>query len=381
VRATYLYAAATDIARDTGDESLGQAVRAVAANLINRRMYVTGGIGSLPQNEGFTRDYDLPNETAYAETCASIGLFLWMHRMVHLDKGGSYADVMERALYNGILAGMSFDGRSFFYQNVLAVKRGAEQTAFQPYHRQSWFSTSCCPPNVCRLIASLGKYLYSVDGDELFVHLYASSHARVRLGSCALVLQQTTNYPWDGDIHLRLELDAPTVATMCLRVPGWCRDYSLTVNGDPITVAVDRGYALIRREWQSGDAVRLRLDMQVERVYAHPQVSANHGRVALQRGPLVYCVESVDNGKDLDNIVLPQGAALEAHFDPNLLGGVVVVEADALREGRPREEAEQPFPRTATRREPVRLRAVPYYAWDNRDEGDMQVWLRELETV
>jgi DUF1680 family protein len=379
VRATYLYAAATDLAAATGDETLVAALRRVADNLIQRRMYITGGIGSMRANEGFTIDYDLPNDTGYAETCAAIGLFFWMHRMLHLEGDGRYADIMERALYNGILSGISLDGRSFFYENLLAVKRGTERTRFTPYHRQSWFSVSCCPPNVSRLFASLNQYLYAQGAAEIVVHHYVSSRARFQIAEQTVELTQQTQYPWDGEINLILTLAQPTAFTLRLRVPGWCRAYAVMVNGAAVEVDTEWGYVAIRRMWQAGDAVNLHLEMPIERVYAHPEVRANKGRVALQRGPVVYCLESADNGRDLDAIVLPRNSSLEAHFIDDLLGGVVVIEGDALREERPLEAgSEELYVFTPPVRHPCRLRAIPYYAWDNRVSGDLLVWLREI---
>ncbi len=378
VRATYLYAGAADVSRETDDQELAQAVKRVAENLIGRRMYVTGGIGSQRANEGFTGDYDLPNDTAYAETCAAIGLFFWMHRMVQLEHDVRYADVMERALYNGILSGLSLDGRRFFYENLLAVRRGAERTRFQPYHRQEWFSTSCCPPNISRLIASLGQYMYAQSQDELLVYLYGTSAADFEFGEQRFTLTQTTNYPWDGDIDLQFQLEAPVEFALKLRVPGWCHSDTVQVDGKPIALERERGCVTIRRTWQAGENhVRLHLDMPVERVYAQPEVVADQGRVALQRGPIVYCLESVDNGADLDDIVLPRDARLEAHFAPDLLNGVVVIEGAALRDDRAPEDGANLYSTQAPHFKPVHLKAVPYFAWDNRDEGDMLVWLRE----
>ncbi len=376
VRGTYLYAAVTDLAAETGDETLAQAVRRVADNLIQRRMYITGGIGSTRENEGFTSDYDLPNYVGYAETCAAIGLFFWMHRMVHLDVNGLYADIMERALYNGILAGLSLDGRSFFYENLLAVKRGTERTRFQPYHRQSWFSTACCPPNVSRLFASLGQYIYSSGEAEVLVHLYMTSKARLRVAGQQAVIYQETDYPWSGDVRLRFEIHEPAEFSMKLHIPGWCRDYSLRVNNELVSASSGRGYVSIHRLWQDGDLVYLHMDMPVERVYSRPEVSGNCGRVALQRGPLVYCLEGIDNGDNPEALMLPRDAELESHFEKDLLGGVVVIEGMAVRDEAP-EGVDLPYTFLPPIQKSAHLKAVPYFAWDNRESGDMLVWIRD----
>jgi hypothetical protein len=377
VRGTYLYTAVTELAIATGDESLVKVLKRVADSLIQRRMYVTGGIGSVRQNEGFTRDYDLPNDTSYAETCAAIGLFFWMYRMVNLTGDSYYANVMERALYNGILSGLSLDGKRFFYENLLAVTRGTEKTRFMPYHRHEWFSVACCPPNISRLIASLNRYLYSQGQTEIVVHLYAPGTARFDLGGQTVVVHQQTDYPWNGEIHLRIELTTPAEFSARLRIPDWCRTYALSVNSTPFDAATSQGYLSISRQWQNGDTITLYLDMPVERVYAHPLVSANRGRVALQRGPMVYCLEGVDNGESVDLIVLPRDAELSAHFEPDLLGGVVVIEADALRAVVPEMVDGVPYFQTEPQYTPLHIRAVPYYAWDNRDSGDLLVWIRE----
>lgn len=377
VRATYLYTAVTELAIATGDEELAGVLKRVADSLIQRRMYITGGIGSVRQNEGFTRDYDLPNDTGYAETCAAIGLFFWMYRMVNLTGDSYYANVMERALYNGILSGLSLDGKRFFYENLLAVTRGTEKTRFPPYHRHEWFSVACCPPNISRLIASLNSYLYSQGDNEIMVHLYAPGTAQFTIGNQTVTVHQQTNYPWDGNIQLRIELANPAEFSVRLRIPDWCHTYTLHANGEPYNTVSSQGYVSIQREWQNGDTIALSLDMPVERVYAHPLVSANRGRVALQRGPLVYCLEGVDNGEQVDTIVLPREAELKAHFEPDLLGGVVVIEADALRAVIPESVDGIPYYQTEPQYAHFHIRAIPYYAWDNRAEGDLLVWIRE----
>jgi uncharacterized protein len=369
VRAMYLYSAMADLAAEHDDEALLQACRRLWADVTGKRLYVTGGLGPSANNEGFTSDYDLPNETAYAETCAAVGLVFWAHRMALLEGDARYADVMEQALYNGALSGLSLDGERFFYENPLA-SRG-------DHHRWTWHRCPCCPPNIGRLVASLGSYLYSLGQGELAVHLYAQSTARMAVDGTAVTVTQTTNYPWDGVVGLRIDPEHPIDFTLRLRIPGWCRAAQLSVNGAPVDVAQvsDRGYAVIRRRWQAGDHVELALDMPVERVYAHPDVRADQGRVALRRGPILYCVEAVDSPAPVHRLGLPRRAPVEARFEPELLGGVATLTASAVAlEPDGGLYHTEPLSRT-----PVTLKAVPYHVWDHREPGEMLVWLPEIE--
>ncbi len=377
VRAMYLYCGMADVARETGDKALTSALRKLWSHMSTKLLYVTGGIGSSKHNEGFTFDYDLPNETAYCETCASVALVFWAHRMAHLTGDGHFIDIMERALYNAAIAGVSLDGRKFFYANPLAVipeasKGGAQHVAPE---RQEWFGCACCPPNIARLLASVGQYVYSTDGRTLFAHLYAQGDADLEVGGQRVRLRQKTRFPWDGCIVLRLGLDAPAAFKMALRVPGWCRRFTLTVNGKRIRPRVEKGYAHIPRTWSNGDTIRLVLEMPVMQLEAHPGVRMNCGRVALQRGPLVYCVEQADNGPDLNDLTLPRDARFTARFEKDLLGGVVALYAKASRR-RMEPWADGALYRPApTPRRTVRLKAVPYCTWGNRGLGEMLIWL------
>ncbi|MBK8021949.1 MAG: glycoside hydrolase family 127 protein [Chloroflexi bacterium] len=375
VRAMYLYCAASDLVRETGDEALLTALERMYQSVIRRQMYITGGIGSGRHNEGFTRDYDLPNDTAYAETCAAIGMFLWMHRMLHIRLDGRFSDIMERVAYNGMISGLSLDGTHYFYENPLAVDRENEQFRGKPHHRQAWYGTACCPPNIARLLASLNGYLYSVSDSDTYVHLYVQSQAQMIIGGQTVTLAQETNYPWDGDIQFVIDIDRPAVFGLNLRIPGWARSWHASVGGEEVSATPVNGYLRIERRWASGDSVTLKLDMPVERVYAHPQVAANRGRVALQRGPLVFCLEGVDNGDQLDLVVLPRSSELSATFERDLLGGVVTISGTALRF----DEANQPEMYLSQPPSPREFlfRAIPYCLWDNRKSGDLLVWIRE----
>jgi hypothetical protein len=368
VRAMYLYSAMADLAGECGDPGLQRACEKLWGNLTGKRIYLTAGLGADSRGEAFTTDYDLPNESAYAETCAAIGLVFWMHRMTQLTADAKYADVMERALYNGVLSGVSLDGRKFFYVNPLesAGRR----------HRQDWFGCACCPPNIARLLASLGQYAYSQRADAAFVHLYAQGSASLDLGGRRVELEQRTRYPWDGRVRLTVRPERPSAFTLALRIPGWCRNARLKVNGEPVSLdaRVVNGYARITREWASGDRVALDLPMPVEQIEAAPQVRADCGRVALQRGPIVYCLEEVDNGPCLADLVLPARPSFRVRFEPDLLGGVATIAAQARRRKVSSWSRELYRPRSSAW-ETVRVKAVPYCVWDNRAAGEMQVWL------
>ena len=370
VRAMYLYSAMADLARELHDQSLFDADQRLWNHLCTTRLYITGGLGPSRHNEGFTADYDLPNETAYAETCAAIGLVFWNHRMLQLDCEARYADVLERALYNCVLSGVSLDGQKFFYENPLA--------SLGAHHRQEWFWVACCPPNIARLLASLGQYIYAVNDKDLVVHLYMQSTAQMTVGGREVTVRQETTYPWDGTITLRLGMDEPSMFGLRLRIPGWCQNARIKVNGDAFDIAshLEQGYVRVERVWQADDRVELELAMPVERMYAHPNVRQDAGCVVLQRGPLVYCLEGADNKVPLHRIVVPRTAELASHFGPDVLGGVTVVSGNALA------VEETDWTGTLYRSWPASLQsgattAIPYYAWDNRQPGEMRVWLRE----
>ena len=368
VRAMYLYCAMADLAAEKQDESLLEACRRLWADLTGKRLYVTGGLGPSASNEGFTTDYDLPNETAYAETCAAVGLVFWGHRMALLEGDGRYGDAMEQALYNGALSGLSLDGERYFYENPLA-SRG-------DHHRWIWHRCPCCPPNIARLVASLGGYMYSHAPGELAVHLYAESAARLDVDGVPVTVHQVTQYPWDGAVALGIDPQAPAEFTLCLRLPGWCRAPAIAVNGQSVSLAdvAARGYARLQRKWQAGDRVTLDLPMPVERLYAHPGIRADQGRVALRRGPVVYCVEAVDAAAPPHLLALPRGEALSVRHEADLLGGVATLSGTALA----LEQAGDALYRTEPqRRVPVPFRAVPYHSWDHRAPGEMVVWLLE----
>jgi hypothetical protein len=383
VRAMYLYCGMADVAAETGDVRLLDACRRLWTSATERRMYVTGGLGSTRDGERFTFDWDLPNETAYAETCAAIGLVFFAHRMLQIERDGRYADVMERALHNGALSGISLDGRRYFYENPLAVHPGAVghrglNRGAGEVGRQEWFGCACCPPNIARLLASLPRYAYSEEDGQAWVHLYAAGEAALDLGAAETTLRVATEYPRKESVRISVSVQGPCEFSLNLRMPGWCRDPELDVNGERVDLesSVERGYAKLSRIWQDGDEVELRLPMPVERIEANPNVRMDGGKVALQRGPIVYCLEETDNGPNLQDVRLPRDAALSAEQRSDLLGGVAVVTGRALRRDPGGWDDELYRPASSELQE-FEFTAVPYYAWCNREPGEMTVWIRE----
>lgn len=377
VRALYLFSGMADVAAETGDPELLAACRRLWRNIAQRRMYITGAVGSTRHGERFTFDYDLPNETAYAETCANIALVFFAHRMLQLEARGEYADVMERALYNGVISGVSLDGKAFFYDNLLASNPPAWKFNGQkPPVRQEWFGCACCPPNIARLLASLGGYVYATGRGSVWLHLYANGSVQCEVAGRRVELGVETAYPWEETVRIRVRPEQSGSFGLALRLPGWCREPRVAVNGEAIAIRGVKGYAVLKRTWQDGDVVELTLPMPPERVSARPEVREDAGRVALQRGPVVYCLEQADNGAGLNAIVLPRDAELRAKLDPKLLGGCVTLEADALREAAP--AAQSPlYGFEPPRAKPCRIKAIPYALWANRGEGEMLVWVRE----
>ena len=367
VRAMYMAAAMADLALELDDAGLKRACEALWRDVTTAQMYVTAGLGPKESNEGFTEPYDLPNETAYAETCASVALVFWAQRMLHLDLDGAYADVLERALFNGALSGLSRDGTHYFYANPLA-SRGQ-------HRRWAWHICPCCTMNVSRLVASVGGYFLSTADDGVAVHLYGGFSAAPVLAGRRVTIRETSDYPWSGDIHIAVDPEAPATFALKLRVPGWAKSATAKVNGQPVALEALRGYATIRRQWRAGDVVELALPMPPERLYAHPSVRMDVGRVALRRGPLIYCVEEADNPSGaVQRLTLPRDAPLAAER-VDLFGGIVMVKAPAKAlaagENDPLYAANPPVARNAT------LAALPYFLWANRQPGSMQVWIAE----
>ncbi|HEV7275029.1 MAG TPA: beta-L-arabinofuranosidase domain-containing protein [Devosiaceae bacterium] len=372
VRAMYMYAAMADLAAELGDERLQRACEVLWNDVTSTRMYVTGGFGPSASNEGFTTDYDLPNDTAYAETCASVAMIFWAQRMLNLDLDGRYADILELALFNGTLSGLSRDGERYFYENKLESDGS--------HRRWEWHPCPCCTMNASRLIASVGGYFYSTGNRTVAVHLYGGNSAMLDMNGRRVDIQETSNYPWSGDIELAMNPEGHGEFTLLLRVPGWVRDAKASVNGEPVDVAANlkSGYLAIVRDWQPGDVVALQLPMSAERLYADPRVRADLGRATLRRGPLVYCFEQVDNpGGPVPQLALPRDAAITATERRELFGGIVALEAEGYA------TTTEGWNGRLYRRDPPKLRsahlsAIPYFLWANREPGPMTVWIREL---
>ena len=366
VRAAYLMSGVTDVAAETGDERLLKMLDRVWRNTTERNMYITGGIGPSSHNEGFTVDYDLPNLTAYQETCATVALAQWNHRLALLYGDAKYADVMERALYNGLLSGVSQEGKLFFYVNPLESE-GKK-------HRNPWFGCACCPPNVARTVAFLGGYAYASSAKALWVNLYIQGSTKATIAGTPVQLNVTTDYPWDGKVKFKLQLANPTTFELRLRAPAWCEGATLSLKGKEISQpVVERGYLVLAREWRNGDSVELDLPMPVQRITANPNVKADHGQLAIQRGPIVYCLEQCDQKEPVTSLFLPAEAELKAVEDRRLFGGVTVIQGTAGIA--PKLDWEHRLYQSLPITHRVAFTAIPYYTWDNREAGPMKVWL------
>jgi len=372
VRATYMYSGMADVAALTGDIRYIQAIDRIWENVVSRKLYVTGGIGSRHESEAFGENYELPNATAYNETCAAIGNVFWNHRLFLLHGGAQYLDVLERTLYNGLLSGISLSGDRFFYPNPLESDGKYEFNQGETT-RKPWFDCACCPVNVARFLPSFPGYVYASQDDRLYVNLFVAGKGNVRIGSNLVEVSQETRYPWDGGIRITIDPEQSLEFTVYIRIPGWARNepvpgdlYSfldvseeqvaLKVNSQQVPVELTKGFARIRRLWAEGDEIEIVLPMPVRRIVSHQNVKHNQGLVALQRGPLVYCFEGVDNDSQALKRVLPDDAVFEVEFRPELLGGINVIKVK--------------------RRDSAGLLvAVPYYSWSHRGPGEMAVWL------
>ncbi len=375
VRAGYMYSAMADILRFTDAPGYEMALDHLWKDVVRRKMYITGGLGTGQyDDEGFGDPYLLPNESAYSESCAAIAHVLWQYRMNLLKGQAKYADMMELALYNGVLSGISISGDHFFYQNPLASQSGGE--------RSSWIGLSCCPTNLARIFPQVGGLVYAQSKKEVLVNLYAAGEATLKMDDgSALKLTQKTEYPWDGKILLTINPAQVADFNLKLRIPGWAlgkpvpsdlyrlenvksSPVSLKVNGEKTEAKLgDDGYVHLKRTWKAGDVVELELPMPIQRVYAHEKVEADRGKVTLMRGPLVYCLEAADQPDvNLTNLVLPRSAEMTTKHHTDLLGGVTTLAGEALAEGK----------------NPITVTAIPYYAWQNRKTGAMTVWIKEL---
>ncbi len=378
VRAMYMYTGAADVAEQTGDEGYMKAMRNVWEDVVYRNMYITGGIGSAGSNEGFSQDYDLPNEQAYCETCASVGMVFWNQRMNALTGNSEYIDVLERSLYNAALDGLSLSGDRFFYGNPLA-SRGQHQ-------RREWFGTACCPSNIARLVASLGGYIYAKTDQSIYVNLFVASNTNIALKNGNVNLKMDTNYPWDGNIKLTVDPLKKSTFKIYIRVPGWYREQVVpgnlytfksrsgdkelivTINRKQVSAVISKGYIIVETEWKKGDIIDINFPMQVFRIESREELKHNTGRVAIQRGPIVYCLEGADNNDKAWNIIIPETTEFET------------IDYKVLNENVKALTAEVPVVMIDEDSESIKtikkkIIAIPYYTWANRGKNEMQVWL------
>ena len=376
VRATYLYSAMADVAALTGRSDYIKAINAIWEDVVGGKLYITGGIGVYGHGEGFWKEYDLPNRRAYCETCASIGNAMWNHRLFLLHKDAKYLDVFERILYNALLSGISLSGDRFFYTNPLK--------SYGEYSRSPWFGCACCPPNIVRFINKIGKYIYAKDKNHLYVNLFIENKASIELGNCQVQLNQETSYPWKGKVKISVDTDNPVEFSLFIRIPGWTRNRAvpsnlyrfmekkerevmLSINKKEIPLKVEKGFVNIHREWNSGDVIELELPMPIRRVIANENVKANTGKVAIQRGPVVYCAEGIDNDGYIRNLVLPDKTELKSQERNDLLGGVTIINGKGCglkkKKGGDIIKKEQ------------EIKLIPYYVWANRGNREMSVWI------
>ena len=383
VRAGYLYAAMADVAALTGDDSLLRAVDKIWNNLVEKKLYVQGGAGAIGNGERYGNNYELPNATAYNETCAAIANVYWNHRMFLLHGDAKYMDLLEKILYNGLLSGIGLDGKSFFYTNAMQITNGFKHADIE-LSRSGWFECSCCPTNLVRLIPSIPGYVYAQKDDNVFVNLFINGTAKFNVNKQPIQITQQNQYPWEGDLGFTIQTNTPNAFTLRIRIPGWAQQQAMPsqlywftnasaasqipikVNGQPIEYVMENGYALIKRTWKKGDQINLSLPMEIRKVKADTNLTDNIGKLALQRGPIVYCAEWADNNGKVANLLLPESSSLTATFKPDLLQGVTVLQGELpaviIENGNSISTKKQPFT------------AIPYYSWANRGQGEMTVW-------
>ncbi len=376
VRAMYMYTGAADVAAVTNDSGYVRAMKTIWEDVIGRNMYITGGIGAQGKNEGFGKDYDLPNESAYCETCASVGMVFWNQRMNMLTGEAKFTDILERSLYNGALDGLSLTGDRFFYGNPLASS-GTDQ-------RREWFGTACCPSNIARLVSSLGNYIYSYSENNIWVNLFIGSDVKVPLKNGPISLSTKSGYPWKGNNNIEISTTRRAPVTIHIRIPGWLKEPAagglynytdsgaakpiVTLNGKPVSYKEEKGYAVITRTWKKGDIIQFETPMRVREIVSRPELKQNEGRIALQYGPMVYCIEGADNNQRAFNFVLAEHPEYRVSFRPDLLNGVNTVNFNAnILEVDANGRSVSTVKKGMT--------AIPYYAWNNRGPNEMQVWL------
>jgi DUF1680 family protein len=386
VRAGYLYSAMADVAALTGDEKLLNAIDSIWTNMVSKKIYVQGGAGAVGSGERYGDNYELPNATAYNETCAAIANVYWNQRMFQLHGDSKYIDVLEKILYNGLISGVGLDGKSFFYTNAMQIRNSFTHSDMEG-ERSGWFTCSCCPTNICRLLPSVPGYMYAQKEDKVFVNLFASSDASLTVLGKPVTIVQQNNYPWDGDLKFTVSPKSSIAFALLVRIPGWAQNeaipsdlYSfqnadakkivIKINGNAVEYTMENGYAVLNRTWKKDDAVEMNLPMEVRKVTASDKLKEDAGKIALQRGPIMYCAEWPDNNGRVSNIVLPANAVFTTEYKPGLLNGITVVETEATAViTNTKENKVNTVKQSFT--------AIPYYAWANRGKGEMTVWFPE----
>ena len=386
VRAGYLYSAVADIAALTNDDTLLKAIDRIWENMVQKKLYVQGSVGARGDGERFGANYELPNATAYNETCAAIANVYWNHRMFLLHGDSKYIDVLERSLYNGLISGIGLDGKSFFYTNAMQVKNDFTHEDIEPA-RSGWFECSCCPTNLTRLIPAIPGYVYAVKENNLYVNLFVNSNSDLTINKNQLQITQQNNYPWEGKLLFSIDPQKPAEFNVLIRIPGWARNevvpsglyhfstasdakIPINLNGKPVEYTMQNGYAVISSKWKKGDKLEVELPMEIKRVVADNNLKDDIGKVALQRGPLIYCAEWVDNNGKASNIILPSDAQLQAEYKPGMLNGITILKGklpvvNIADNGKEISTTQHDF------------MAIPYYAWANRGKGEMMIWMPE----
>ena len=394
VRAGYLYSAMADVAALTGDKKLLQAVDTIWDNLVSKKLYVQGGAGAVGDGERYGDDYQLPNTTAYNETCAAVANVFWNERMFLLHGDAKYIDVLEKILYNGLISGIGLDGKSFFYTNAMQVTNSFTHPDLEP-ERSGWFPCSCCPTNLVRLLPSVPGYIYAQRDDRVYANLFISSNVNLKVENKEVAISQQNNYPWNGDLKFVVDPKSSFDFSMLIRIPGWAQNeampsdlysfentsvekVSITVNGKEVSYQMQNGYAVLNRKWKKNDVIEVKLPMEVRRVIANLKVKNDIDKVALQRGPIMYCAEWVDNNGKASNIVMPANTQFQSEYNPYLLNGVETLHAEV-----PAVIIKDHGESITTQKQ--KFTAIPYYAWANRGKGEMMLWfpekVRDIELV
>jgi hypothetical protein len=386
VRAMYLYSGMADVAALTGDTAYLKAIDKIWNNMVGKKMYVQGSIGAVGDGERFGENYELPNATAYNETCAAIGSVFWNERMFLLHGDSKYIDVLEKTLYNGLISGVGLDGKSFFYTNAMQITHNFKGEDTEP-ERSGWFTCSCCPTNVVRLVPSIPGYMYAEKGNSVYVNLFISGTGHLTVDGKPVQIVQQNNYPWDGALAFTIEPKTAMNMDLRIRIPGWAQNeampsdlYSyertsaerteIKINGIPVNYKVENGYAVLSRKWKKGDKVEMNLPMEVRRVVANDKIADDNGKIALQRGPIIYCAEWKDNNGLASNLIVPKDAVFKPEYEAGLLNGVTVLKADVKSI-----DVDASGQNVSTKN--AVLTAIPYYSWANRGKGEMMVWFPE----